>query len=117
VTVARSLNLALRFLLELAMLAALAYWGSQTGTGAVSILLAIVAPCAAALVWGIAVSPKARLQVPLRLRVVIELVLFGLAVAALVSAGQPGLAWAGAACVVVSELVLYMASPGQGERV
>ncbi|HTT51895.1 MAG TPA: DUF2568 domain-containing protein [Streptosporangiaceae bacterium] len=45
----RSANLAVKFLLELAAFAALAYWGASTGHGAVRVLLAIAAPAAAVL--------------------------------------------------------------------
>jgi Protein of unknown function (DUF2568) len=46
----------------------------------------------AAVVWGAWVAPEARWPVPIPTRVVIELVLFGGAVGALVVAGQPVLA-------------------------
>ena len=51
----KELNLGVRFLLELCLLAALAYAGLQ-----VSVVLAVAAPLAAAVVWGLFVSPKAR---------------------------------------------------------
>jgi hypothetical protein len=48
---ARAANLALRFLLELAALAGLAYWGCNTGHSAVGdVALGIAAPLAAAAV-------------------------------------------------------------------
>ncbi len=43
----KSANLAVKFLLELAAFAALAYWGARTGHGAWAIVLAIAAPLAA----------------------------------------------------------------------
>jgi hypothetical protein len=52
-------NLALRFVVELAGLASLAYWGSaqaQFGVGRVA--LAIAAPLALALVWAFLVAPN-----------------------------------------------------------
>jgi hypothetical protein len=84
--------LTVRFLCELAMLATLAYWGFQVGDGVGAWLLGIGAPLLAAVVWGVLVAPKARWPVPIPIRVVIELVLFGAAVAALAVAGQPLLA-------------------------
>src|SRR5829696_3200242 len=60
----RGATLAARFLCELAMLAALAFWGSF-------------------------VAPRAKLPVPAPVRVGIELVLYAAAAAGLAAAGQP----------------------------
>jgi Protein of unknown function (DUF2568) len=88
----RGVTLTVRFLCELAMLAALAYWGFQVGDGIGAWLLGIASPLLAAVVWGALVAPKARWPVAVPTRVVIELVLFGAAAAALAVAGQPLLA-------------------------
>ena len=85
----RGVTLTVRFLCELAMLAAQAYRGFTVGDGAGAWVLGIGAPLLAAVVWGAWVAPKARWPVPLPTRVVIELVLFGAAVGALAVAGQP----------------------------
>jgi hypothetical protein len=85
----RGVTLTVRFLCELAMLAALAYWGSTVGDGAGAWVLGVGAPLLAAAAWGAWVAPKARWPVPIPTRVVIELVLFGAAVGALAVAGQP----------------------------
>jgi hypothetical protein len=79
----KAANLGLRFLLELCLLAALAYVGLQ-----VSVVLAIVLPVAAALVWGMFVSPKARYPLPLPAWIALQVVLFGVAVIGLVVAGS-----------------------------
>ena len=56
----KGLLLAIRFGLELAALAALGYWGIETGDGAVTkIVLGLGAPLVAAVLWGLFVSPKA----------------------------------------------------------
>jgi Protein of unknown function (DUF2568) len=88
----RGVTLTVRFLCELAMLAALASWGFTVGEGAGGWSVVVGAPLLAAVVWGAWVAPKARWPVPLPTRVVIELVLFGAAVGALAVAGQPLLA-------------------------
>jgi Protein of unknown function (DUF2568) len=101
----RGVTLALRFLCELAMLAALAWWGFGVGDGAGAWLLGIGAPLLAAAVWGGFVAPKARWPVPGPVRVAIELVLFAAAAAALAAAGQPlAAAVLGAAGLVTSLL-------------
>jgi len=59
----KSANLALAFLLELCMLAALGYWGFITGESSVSrISLGLGAPLLAAIIWGTFLSPKAAVQ-------------------------------------------------------
>jgi hypothetical protein len=75
-------NLGLRFILELCVLAALAYAGFE-----LFIPLAVVLPLAAALTWGQFVSPRAprRLDDPARLAV--EVVYFAAGVAALAVVG------------------------------
>jgi Protein of unknown function (DUF2568) len=56
----RGVTLTVRFLCELAMLAALASWGFTVGDGAGAWVLGIGAPLLAAIVWGAWVAPKAR---------------------------------------------------------
>lgn len=100
-------NLALRFLLELCLLAALAAWGFGLG-GAAGLLLGIGLPVAAAAVWGVFVSPKApnRLDDPWRLA--LELVLFALGTAALAAASYGLLAALFAGAAVVSEALMLV---------
>ena len=81
-------NLALRAVMELGIVLAFAYWGFQTGgsTGT-KILLAVGAPIIGFGFWGVVDFHQAgRLSEPLRL--VEELVISGLAAAALYIAGQ-----------------------------
>jgi hypothetical protein len=83
-------NLALRFLLELCALAALGYWGLETGRRPIAkIGLGIGTPLAAAAIWATLVAPGAAVPVPGALRFLLELIIFGLAVGALYSAGRP----------------------------
>lgn len=95
-------NLALRFLLELGLLAALAAWGFGHG-GVLGVVAGIALPVAAAAVWGLLIAPRApnRLADPWRL--LVEVVLFGLAVVALAAAGYVNLAAVLAVAVVLSE--------------
>ena len=100
----KATNLALRFLLELALLAALAYWGWHE-EGAV---LAVVLPLAAAAVWGVFVAPKRRVELPRAARLVLELALFALAVAGLVTSGSTALGIAFGAVVAANEILLSL---------
>jgi hypothetical protein len=85
----RGVTLTARFLCELAMLAALAFWGYVAGDGVWAWLLGILAPVVAAVIWGTFVAPRAKLPVPAPVRVAIELALYGAAAAGLAAAGQP----------------------------
>jgi hypothetical protein len=89
----KTLNLAVRFLLELCLLAALGYWGFHTGQGAFAkIALGIGAPLLIAVVWGILLAPRAARRLHEPWRVLLECVLFGLGTVGLVAAGRPVLA-------------------------
>ena len=98
-------NLALRFLLELC---ALGYWGFKTGESVVAkIGLGIGASLLAAIVWGTFLAPRASIPTPGFLRLVLELVVFGLASAALYSAGRPTLAWVLILVFVINRVLMY----------
>jgi len=80
------INLAFRFLLELAALISYGYWGWQIGDGWIRYMLALLVPLVGALAWGTLAVPddpsrsgKAPVPVPGWLRMVLELGIFGLA--------------------------------------
>jgi hypothetical protein len=58
--------LGLRFVCEMAALAAVAYWGQQAADGVAGIALAAIAVAAVAVVWGVFLAPKRRLEAGLR---------------------------------------------------
>ncbi|PYI50542.1 YrdB family protein [Paenibacillus flagellatus] len=94
--------LAVRFLLELAALAALGYWGFHLDKPLLArIALGLGTPLAAAVLWGTFIAPKAALPVPLAVRLPLELAVFGAAAAALYASGHPRLAVAFLAAAVV----------------
>ena len=100
-------NLALRFLLELAMLAALCAWGFAVGPNPVArIGLGLGAPVLAAVLWGTFLSPRAAVALPRPARLALELLLFAAATAALAAAGQRALAAWFALLVVVNEVLI-----------
>lgn len=102
-------NLGVRFLVvELGALAATAYWGYETGSGVVRVLLAIGAPALVVLVWALFISPKRKYDLPKPTRLVIELVVLGAASAALLDAGHPELAAAFAVVAAVSGTLNYL---------
>jgi hypothetical protein len=86
------INLALRFLLELAAWASMAYWGWTQHQGIARFGWAIGLPLVAMAVWGTFRVPgdpgDAPVAVPGVLRLVLELAEFGLAVGLLIVAGR-----------------------------
>ena len=103
----RSAALGLRFLLELALLAALAFWGFTTPDGALlKIVLGVGAPVLAAAVWATFLSPRAAVRVPGPLLVILEMALFAVAAIALNGAGQPILAIVLAIAAVAQRVTL-----------
>ncbi|MFE5299636.1 YrdB family protein [Streptomyces sp. NPDC056632] len=83
------INEGLAFLLELAALAALAWWGWQSvGNIALRLALALATPAAAAALWGLFAAPRARIRVPLPGVLAVKAVVFGAAVAALYALGR-----------------------------
>jgi hypothetical protein len=81
-----------RFFLELATLAALAYWGFSQFGGVTQWVLGLGAPLIVAVVWGRFMSPKASHPTVDPVRLLIEFVVFGSGVAALFAAGATLLA-------------------------
>ncbi|MFF5282991.1 DUF2568 domain-containing protein [Streptomyces sp. 62] len=84
------LNEGLAFLLELAALAVLAWWGWEGAENvALRLLLAVAAPALAALVWGLFAAPRARFRVPLAGVLCVKALVFGAAALALLDLGRP----------------------------
>jgi hypothetical protein len=88
------INLGVRLILELAALAAMAYWGWQQSDGILRFVLAIGVPILAAALWGTFAVPgdrsrsgRAPVPVPGTVRLALELAFFGFAVWALYDAG------------------------------
>jgi Protein of unknown function (DUF2568) len=111
----KGLNLALRFLLELCALAALAYGGWHVpGPVWLRILLAILFPLAAAIIWGRWVAPKASHPVPDPQRLIPEWVVFGGATVALAVTAHPILAALLAVLAAGNRLLLWRLGTGTG---
>src|SRR6516165_9724484 len=88
-TIIKNANLALAFFLELGVLAALGFWGFQTGQGTIArIALGIGAPAVAVVVWALFGSPLATWHLDGIFRLILEVVFFGSAAVALFAAGQ-----------------------------
>jgi hypothetical protein len=101
-------NLTLRFLLELAAIGALGYWGFRTGDGPLTkAILGLGAPALAIAVWGTFVAPKASVAVSDAARLLISLAVFGAAALALSATRHDAVAWAFAGLVAVNVTLLH----------
>lgn len=107
-------NLALRFLLEIAALFSLGYWGWTQHLGVLRYVLAIGLPLIAAVIWGTIRVPgdashsgTARVPVPGILRLVIELALFVLGAWCLSASGLTTWSMIFAALVIIHYLTSY----------
>jgi hypothetical protein len=108
-TIILGANIALRFLLELWILAALGYWGFQTGRGTIiRISLGLGAPLLAAVFWGVFIAPGSDMQVSEPLRLALEVVVFGSAAAVLYATNHARLAWALVAIGVINRFLMYV---------
>ncbi len=103
------LNLALRFLLELCMLAAVAYWGFTTQAAwLMKILFGIGLPVLIAVLWGMFIAPKATRPLSGAPRLTLELILFASGAVALFASGKPTLGWVYVIVLIVNEVLLFL---------
>lgn len=105
--------LALRFLLELCLLATFAVIGwAAFDSWVLQVAAAVLLPLIVAVCWGMLLSPRRRIDLPLSVRIVVELVLFAAAAVGLWSVGLPALAWGlGVSELVVLLLLLFSGAP------
>lgn len=102
----RVVNLAIKFALELAALAAFAYWGTTLPGTAASAITSISAPLAMIGLWGIFAAPRSRRRLPAGSRIPFELTVFALATGALLGSGEAMLAAAFATTAVLNTILL-----------
>lgn len=108
---------AVRFIVELLGVAAVAYWGWQVGhEGIWRIALALGAAVALVAVWAFVVAPKADNPLSQPVRDVIGTGLLLLAAGGLAAAGQPTLAVAFAAAVLIDWLAMVALGPAAVDR-
>ena len=104
---AQQINLAVRFLLELCALTALAYWGFRSGSGAgAKAALTIGTPLCMAVVWGLFVAPRSVVQLAEPIRFVLGLGILCLTAVALAASGHSALAIAFAVIIVANAALL-----------
>ncbi len=100
-------NRVLRFLLELAALAAVGYWGLNAGEGALGWVVAIVAVSVVIAVWALFVSPKHTIETSKPVEFAIEAAVWLAAGAAIYATGSGALALAFVGVSLVSGALNY----------
>jgi len=105
--VLKMLNLAVRFLLELCMLAAVAFWGFKTQSSWImKILFGIGLPVLIAVLWGIFLAPRATRPLSGVAFLSLELVLFATGAVALFASNKSTLGWAYTIVLIVNKILL-----------
>ena len=104
----RAINLGIRFRLELASLAAFAYWGWTLPTARpVRVAAAIGLPLLVAVLWGSFIAPRARVNTGRVGQAGLGLIVFLAAAAALYDRGYSSGAATFAAIAIGSSVILY----------
>jgi hypothetical protein len=102
----KGINLGVRFLLELSMLAAVGYWGFKTHSSwAMKILFGIGLPILIAVIWGYFMAPKSTHRLSGIPFTIMDFILLGSGAVALYVSGQMTLAWVYAVVLVISEVL------------
>ena len=105
----RGINLAVRFLLELCMLASVGYWGFQTQSGwGMKFILGFGLPLLIAVVWGLFVAPRAIYPLSGISHLVLALILLGSGAVALFTSGHATLGWAYTISLIVNQVLLML---------
>ncbi len=105
----QSVNLAIRFLLELCILVIFGYWGFKTGqTGLTKVLLGIGSPILFAIVWGVLLAPKSAMRLHEPWLFLLEITVFVLAAWALARSGRLNLAVAFGAIYLLNKILMLI---------
>jgi hypothetical protein len=103
----KPINLGVRFLLELCMLAAVGYWGFKTGSNwFLKIALGIGGPVLIAVLWGLFIAPKAIYPLSGASFLSVELLLLVSGSLALFASGKPTLGWIYTIAFVLNKVLL-----------
>jgi ABC-type amino acid transport system permease subunit len=96
------------FLMELCGLAAFSYWGFHMNRGLLLyISFGIGTPLLVAIFWGTFIAPKASYPVSIPVRIVLQLIIFAFAVAALYFSGKTKLAVLFGIVVLIEMILMY----------
>jgi hypothetical protein len=107
------LNLTLRFVLELAGIAAFGIWGlNATSDPRLNVVVAVTAVAAVIMAWALVVAPKARNGLSQSQKDLIGTAILLIAAVALIAAGQPVAGLGFGALVLANAAILAVLGPG-----
>ena len=96
------------FAMELFALGAFSYWGFHMNKGwLINTVLGIGTPLLVAIFWGTFIAPKATFPVTIPIRILLQIIVFGLATTALFVAGKGKLAIVFGVIVVIEMILMY----------
>jgi hypothetical protein len=102
----KGINLGVRFLLEMSMLAAIGYWGFKTHSSwPMKILFGIGLPILMAVIWGYFMAPRSTHRLSGVPFTVMDIILLGSGAVALYASGQTSLAGIYAVVLFISEIL------------
>ena len=105
----KSVNLGIRFVLELCTLLILGYWGFQTGEQTLTkLLLGIGSPFLLAIVWGTFLAPRSATRLHGPWSFLLEIALFGLAALALYSTGRVTITFAFGMLYLLNKILMLL---------
>ena len=110
----KQLNLALKFLLELAVIGALGYWGASLDGRVLAAIVMVVVPGVMVVLWARWAAPNAPRRLERRNRIPFELTILLAGALALLAAGQAALAGALAATIIVNAVLLSVFDQWEG---
>jgi len=105
----KGLNLLVRFLLELCMLAAVGYWGFKTNSGWVmKVILGIGLPVLIAVAWGLFMAPKAMYPLRGAAHLALSFILLSTGAIALFASHRSDLGWIYAITLVINQVLMIL---------
>ncbi|MCA9346851.1 YrdB family protein [Candidatus Saccharibacteria bacterium] len=105
----KSINLAIRFMLEICTLIATGMFGFSLSKNIIlRVVLAIVCTAIIAVIWGLFVAPKASQRIELPWRILLEMVVFGIATMSLIRTNHVYLAMVFAIAVIINQILLLI---------
>lgn len=103
------INIGLRFLLELCILAIIGYWGFKTGDSAfMKFLLGLGGPVLFAVVWGTFLAPKSPRRLDEPWLFLLELVIFGVTCWAFYSTSKTNLTLAFGGIYILNKILMVI---------
>ncbi|SDN62925.1 Protein of unknown function [Psychrobacillus sp. OK028] len=101
------------FMLELCALGAFSYWGFHMNKGGfINIVMGIGTPLLVAIFWGAFIAPKANFPVTIPIRIILQLIVFGLATTALFASSKGTLAIVFGSIVLIEMILMYFIELG-----